>query len=75
MTAIHRHARGQPLHPDATPRAHRLATRIGSILAAIRALHRARRDEAHLSRMSDRMLGDIGLSRDDARAFRRPPPC
>jgi uncharacterized protein YjiS (DUF1127 family) len=32
-----------------------------------------RRDLRHLDRMSDRMLSDIGLTRDDVRDLRRTP--
>ena len=51
----------------------RLKERLGSCLAAIGAYHNARRDRIRLSQMSDHMLSDIGLTRDDVR-YMKPAP-
>lgn len=50
-----------------------LRDRVGSFVAAVHAIRRARRDQACLSQMSDQMLDDIGLTRVDIRQVRRSP--
>lgn len=44
-----------------------LKDRVGSFVAAAHAIRRARRDRDDLLQMSDQMLDDIGLTRDDIR--------
>jgi uncharacterized protein YjiS (DUF1127 family) len=51
----------------------RLRERLGAFLAAVQARAQARHDLRRLSEMPDRMLDDIGLTRDDIRRIRRSP--
>ena len=50
-----------------------LKDRLGSYLAALRTYRRTRRDMTQLSEMSDQMLSDIGVTRDEVRRLMRVP--
>ena len=74
MTAIHFEIPRRRLGPIPRHRGRRAASDVaGRVLAILREWRRRAHDRAELSKLDDRMLKDIGLTRGDAEFLRNKP--